>query len=715
VLESCLEKSPTPLPACPERSFFLPAGPSSNEIVKASRGRDRHGVLFVAALMAAYVGLYGELCIHKYHYFLYTDFDLAIFVQAVDGLLHGTLYSSIRGMNWLGDHTSLVMFLVAPLYAIARSPVTLLLVQTVALALGALPVYGLARRQLPSAGVAIALSAAYLLQPALGYTNLFEFHPEVLSTSALLWAFYALLENQRGWMVTASVLALLGKEDVALAVLGMAFYALSLRRSRDAGILAGLAALSLIVSFAILKPALGGTAHGQYEALYARWGKTTGEVVLNLVRHPGRALAAFWDTPGDAFDSAVKRNYYLVMLLPWAFLPLLSPRTLAIPVLVLALHFLSYRFHQHTIVFQYTALITPFVSAAAVLGLRHLLTLVPKGARSSPDQGDATGTDLDTPMRRGAATVVATLVIVVSVFANVSYGPVVGGGPMLRAGPTQPLHASRDEKALQPYRDAFLARIPRQGGVVASFEFLARLARGHPDLQSLHFLLLGHYTVSELPYPVPSGVVALIGDMGSPATLSYLRAGAGARLREALARNRLSMAAAAGDLVLFLRQPEPSLPWVSLATSPPQVPAAAVYDSTLTLVGFDRADTTVDAGRQLNVRTYWSRVGTGTGRVFFMRLALVDGLGRVVVDHPRPLGYGLEPPQDWTPGATMLETGRLVIPATVAPGSYRLEAHMEWRGEGDFQAHADCLVNDPAMRTLRLGRVVVTAPRQDRG
>src|SRR5262249_16444860 len=165
---------------------------------------ERHRFLLVFALMAGYVGLYGALCIHKYRYFLYTDFDLAIFVQAVDGILHGTCYSSIRGMNWLGDHTSLMMFLVAPLYAMARSPVTLLLVQTVAVALGALPVYGLARRMRLGPWVAMALSGAYLLQPALGYLNLFEFHPEVLSTSALLWAFYALWRNQRGWMVFAS-------------------------------------------------------------------------------------------------------------------------------------------------------------------------------------------------------------------------------------------------------------------------------------------------------------------------------------------------------------------------------------------------------------------------------------------------------------------------------------------------------------------------------
>ena len=668
----------------------------------------RHGVVLVCALMAAYVVLYGGLCIHKYRYYLYTDFDLAIFVQAVDGILHGTYYSSIRGMNWLGDHTSLVLFLVAPLYAIARSPVTLLLVQTVALALGALPVYWLARRHLPRRGVAIVLSAAYLLQPALGYTNLFEFHPEVLSTGALLWAFYGLVENKTRWMVIASALALLGKEDVALAVLGMALYALSLRRSRDAAILAGLAAGSLVVSFAILKPWLGGSAQAQYGALYARWGNTTGEAVLNLVRHPLQALAAFWDTPGDAFDSAVKRNYYLVTLLPWAFLPLLSPRTLLIPALVLALQFLSWRFHQHTIVFQYTALTTPFVTAAAVMGLRNLLLLVPGGSRLSPPH-------LDTPRRRGVAAGAAALVVVASVFANVAYGPLVGGGPLLLVGPTQALHASRGEKLLQPYRHAFLARIPSQGGVIASFEFLSRLARGHQDLQSLHYLLLGHYTVSELPYPVPSGVVALIGDMGTPATLGYVRAGAGVRVREALDRNRLGLAAAAGDLVLFLRQPDQTVPWVSLATSAPQVRAAAVYDSSLALVGFDRADTTVDAGSQLIVRTYWRCAAPRAGRVFFMRLQLVDVRGRVVFEHLRALGYGLEPPQDWAPEATMLETGRLLLPATIAPGNYSLEGRMEWRREGDFRVCGECLVDDPAMRTLRLGRVVVTTARQGRG
>ena len=47
----------------------------------------------------------------------FDDIDLAIFAQACSRLMHGSLFSSIRGMNVLGDHSSLVLFLVTPLYA----------------------------------------------------------------------------------------------------------------------------------------------------------------------------------------------------------------------------------------------------------------------------------------------------------------------------------------------------------------------------------------------------------------------------------------------------------------------------------------------------------------------------------------------------------------------------------------------------------------------
>jgi hypothetical protein len=77
---------------------------------------ERHARLLLALMMAAWAGLFSYHAWLKYRYYLYSDIDLPLFVQAVDGILHGTLYSSIRALYWLGDHSSLILFLVAPLY-----------------------------------------------------------------------------------------------------------------------------------------------------------------------------------------------------------------------------------------------------------------------------------------------------------------------------------------------------------------------------------------------------------------------------------------------------------------------------------------------------------------------------------------------------------------------------------------------------------------------
>ena len=184
----------------------------------------RHFGAGLAVLATAYALTFSIVGILQYRFYT-AAFDLPIFAQAVEGLLHGRFYGSIRGMNWLGDHSSLILFLLVPLYAVFRHPLTLVVGQCIALALGAIPVARLARRATGRASLALAFAALYLLYPALGYSNLFEFHPEVLCTAALLAAFDALDEGRDTRALGFAALALLGKEDVAFVVGGMAFYA----------------------------------------------------------------------------------------------------------------------------------------------------------------------------------------------------------------------------------------------------------------------------------------------------------------------------------------------------------------------------------------------------------------------------------------------------------------------------------------------------------
>jgi hypothetical protein len=121
-----------------------------------ARSGDR--IVFGLALATATIlSVYAAL---KYRFYLYDDFDLAIFHQATLQLLRGSLFTSIRGMAWPGDHSSLVLILIAPLAALIRHPLLLPVLQAIALSFSALVVHRIARAELGSAAAAVGRLAA---------------------------------------------------------------------------------------------------------------------------------------------------------------------------------------------------------------------------------------------------------------------------------------------------------------------------------------------------------------------------------------------------------------------------------------------------------------------------------------------------------------------------------------------------------------------------
>src|SRR5262245_15270654 len=559
----------------------------------------RHAPVLLALMIVAWVGLFSYHAWLKYRFYLYSDIDLPLFVQAVDGLLHGRLYSSIRGLYWLGDHSSLILFLVAPFYALARHPVTLPVLQGLALALGAIPVFSLARREITGGLIPMGFAALYLLYPALGYTALYEFHPEVLCTSALLASFAAYRAGHFGRTLGFAALALLGKEDVALPVLAFALYTLldrRPRRVRTAGALAALAVVSLVVSFAVLKPAFS-AGEVDYGSMYQRWGDSPRAVAIGIATQPFAALGALFLTPDQVVDSVIKLQYYLHMLLPFLFLTLLSPVALVIALPTVASHMLSWRPAQHTIFYQYTATVTPFVVAAAVLGARNLIA-----------RGKAPGF--------GHAVVLVALGA--CLLANVQFGPILGHGRWQVVGAEELISPSGEERALTRRRDAMMAMLGKRDSVVAGFEFLSRLAT-RPNTRSFHNVVGGTHTFSTRPFPELHDVTALIADASHVRIRPYGDRGTARRLHGLIERNRLGMVAAAGDLFLFLRDAPDSVRLWQEGEAPIAHPQRVVFDRQLAYLGDEYLADTVAPGGLLPVRTYWRKVAP-TDSLYILQL-----------------------------------------------------------------------------------------------
>ncbi|HUU43611.1 MAG TPA: DUF2079 domain-containing protein, partial [Planctomycetota bacterium] len=294
--------------------------------VRVARGFfDRHGTLVVWVLMGVYALVFSAMSLVKYSWFLYNDFDLAIFSQAAWTTMRGSMHSSILGLNYLGSHMSLTMLLISPVYTVLPSPVTLLVIQSVVLSLGALPVYRLARRELKNGFVAVSFAALYLMYPALGYTNLYEFHPVTLATTTLLYTFYYLWVGRFGLMVLFAMLSLMAKENVGAVVFMMGLYALALKRPRRrlcATTLVALSAAFLVVSMGVVMPALN-KGQVEYASFYQDWGDSMGEAVTNMATSPLKVLKAFfwttYDGPNPAvrdYSVTVKHQYWVHLLVP---------------------------------------------------------------------------------------------------------------------------------------------------------------------------------------------------------------------------------------------------------------------------------------------------------------------------------------------------------------------------------------------------------------
>lgn len=326
------------------------------------RGAERIGLLLLGLAVITYVCVFLRFTFDLYDRFALWVYDLAIFDQATWLISRGhTPFVTVRGLHLLADHFSLILYPLAPLYWLWDSPKVLLAIQTIALAMGALPVYALALRRTESAFVAEVFGVAYLLYPAVQWTNATEFHPESFATPFLLGAFYFLICKKWGWYFILLGLAALTKESVGLIILALGVYAMVVH-PRVGWLTIGSGALALCISMGTITYFNGG-ASSSYYSLYAKYGGNPFEMVSYLILHPIAVT--------NELNSAVNRQYMTQMLQPLLFLPLLAPEVLLIALPALLLNLLSVRGEMRTIYYHYTTFITPFVFPAAIIGFER--------------------------------------------------------------------------------------------------------------------------------------------------------------------------------------------------------------------------------------------------------------------------------------------------------------------------------------------------------
>jgi len=289
--------------------------------------------------------------------------------QAVWATAHGhpLAVTDLQGdqVSRLGSHVDPILVFFAPLWWIWPSPSMLLTAQAVAIALGALPVFWLARKHIGSERAGVGFALAYLLYPAVQWLTLAEFHPVALACPLLLFAFWYLDEDRLLPFAAFAVLAALAKEEIPLVIAGMGlWYALSRRRFREGAVIAALGLVVTAISVQVVMPHFNAGASSRFYERYGALGGSPGEVVETLFTHPGRLFSAAFDHEG--------LHYLIDLLLPLALLFAAAPLALVAAVPELSLNLLSATHTQSSIHHHYTAGLIPPLIVASVLGAGRL-------------------------------------------------------------------------------------------------------------------------------------------------------------------------------------------------------------------------------------------------------------------------------------------------------------------------------------------------------
>jgi len=264
-------------------------------------------------------------------------------------------FVTLMGRNMFGDHTSFVLLFLVPFYWIAPGAWIMFTAQSAAIAAGAIPVFLYARRRLDSEWLALIGAGAYLLHPAVGWTNLENFHPDSFLGVFVGFAIYAALVRKWRLYAVFVVLSLLVKEDVSLVIVPLGIW-VALRRDRRIGLLTvvGSLAFMAVAMLLVMRSLIGvPTRNGWRIPFGGPWG-----VIDTAFTNPTALI--------DHLRSDGRPWYLVQMTAPFAWLFARLPDVALISGLVLFTNVLSTFWYQYQVDYHYSLIAVPALAIGTV-------------------------------------------------------------------------------------------------------------------------------------------------------------------------------------------------------------------------------------------------------------------------------------------------------------------------------------------------------------
>lgn len=325
-------------------------------------------------------------------------FDLAFYARMAWGLVRFDLWEPILDASVLGLHISPVVIPLGLLGTLFGTVPVLLVAQSLAIGLAAVPLASMGARHFGRVGGSAAFAtvgafvgaAVWLAYPNLVHVATYEFHPGTMAVLPMVLLADALDRQDAKHVKWSCVAILLCREDFALmtAMAGLVFawqqneaqpwrtrvQFIWRHRKTDTGARVFIGSLLYLLLFVAVLHPLFKPAEGSMELHFGKWGRSIPEAFLNVLLHPGLLLQHLSDEARVAY---VLRLFGVLL-----FLPLLRPSLLLVASPVLAINLLSEWPTTVALDSHYQTAALPFLVAGAIGGASRLAGL---GKRAKND------------------------------------------------------------------------------------------------------------------------------------------------------------------------------------------------------------------------------------------------------------------------------------------------------------------------------------------
>jgi uncharacterized membrane protein len=314
------------------------------------------GQWFLIAMIAGYTTYFTKISLDVHHGLGTSAYDYGLYDQGLWLMSRFKApFVTLMGRNLMGDHSSFILVLLVPVYWVAPSAGALFFAQSLAIALGAVPVYLLGRRLLHREAHAVLLAACYLLHPAVGWTNRENFHPDAFIAPLLGVAIYAAVAGKWRLYAVFVVLTLLVKEDASLVLVPLGAW-VALKRDRRIGIASIVGCLSFmaLAMFVVMRGLVGVPTRNGWRVPFG--GPTA--FIKAVFTRPQDVIRHLWSN---------NRPFYLwQMTVPFAWVFARAPSVAAISAVVLFTNILSTFWYQYQIEYHYSLVAVPALAMGTV-------------------------------------------------------------------------------------------------------------------------------------------------------------------------------------------------------------------------------------------------------------------------------------------------------------------------------------------------------------